>query len=518
MKKRVGLGVKLVDVESLTPAAYNPRISDPARLNLIELSLRKLGFLLPIYCDAEGGILSGHQRHLVAARMGCKQVPVKVVDLRYERTAKAINIAFNRGTNDMGISDTTSSLIGALERFDISGLAERLPDLQPDTPGFFPVLRARPFPTTALLTANAERMNPYTTSMARRLAQEGARMPIVVRRSDLQVVNGVGRVAYSQERDEETVPVVLLGDDQAALAHAMLNFLTMDFNIHERYADLLRYNSFRRAKGIRKHLGRAYTFLVLGMHKTARHFDTSDPESWVKWTAAYGTRILDFGAGHGEQADLVRERGVEVTTFEPYRIVTGDVIGRELSVEGVRRMLEDVRRGVEWDTVLSSAVFNSIPFQADREHVIRIMAACCYPSGQLVLQTYTPQRSDHTLVAGARSAEGSRSNTHSVFLADHEPNAQISVDAGQRPKIQKFYTEAEMRALVSVGFREVQVVEAADNIFAVGRHPKEIDVEALGAALDFEFDLPYPDGGRMGLSAEARAAFAERLGVPKLNP
>ena len=39
------------------------------------------------------------------------------------------------------------------------------------------------------------------------------------------------------------------------------------------------------------------------------------------------------------------------------------------------------------------------------------------------------------------------------------------------------------------------------------------DPEALGAALDFEFELPYPDGTRMGLSERARKAFEHRLGI-----
>ena len=36
---------------------------------------------------------------------------------------------------------------------------------------------------------------------------------------------------------------------------------------------------------------------------------------------------------------------------------------------------------------------------------------------------------------------------------------------------------------------------------------------ALADALDFEFELPYPDGSRMGLSGVARKAFEHRLGI-----
>ena len=41
----------------------------------------------------------------------------------------------------------------------------------------------------------------------------------------------------------------------------------------------------------------------------------------------------------------------------------------------------------------------------------------------------------------------------------------------------------------------------------------KLDLEKLGEALEFEFNLPYPDGTTMGLSERARQAFEKRLGI-----
>ena len=60
--------IKIEPLSAVNPSTYNPRTADPKRLDLIELSLRKLGFIAPIYADANGEILSGHQRHFVATR------------------------------------------------------------------------------------------------------------------------------------------------------------------------------------------------------------------------------------------------------------------------------------------------------------------------------------------------------------------------------------------------------------------------------------------------------------------
>lgn len=41
--------IKLVPIDAVKASEYNPRRNDEKRLALAELSLRKLGFLLPIY-------------------------------------------------------------------------------------------------------------------------------------------------------------------------------------------------------------------------------------------------------------------------------------------------------------------------------------------------------------------------------------------------------------------------------------------------------------------------------------
>ena len=81
--------MKLIDIDSLNPSTYNPRTADPRRLDLIELSLRKLGFLLPIYATPDGEIISGHQRHHVAKRLGVSPGGLRAALMRMERMIKS---------------------------------------------------------------------------------------------------------------------------------------------------------------------------------------------------------------------------------------------------------------------------------------------------------------------------------------------------------------------------------------------------------------------------------------------
>lgn len=84
--------VKLVPIGDVRASEYNPRKNDEKRLALTEMSLRKLGFLLPIYADKDGEILSGHQRHLVAERMGFDKIPVQYVDQEDLNSRKTLNV------------------------------------------------------------------------------------------------------------------------------------------------------------------------------------------------------------------------------------------------------------------------------------------------------------------------------------------------------------------------------------------------------------------------------------------
>ena len=126
--------IKLVPIDAVKASEYNPRRNDEKRLALAELSLRKLGFLLPIYADEHGEILSGHQRQLVARRMGFPEIPVEYVSEKELGERKAVNVLFNRATNDLQKQDTCAIVKKRLYEMDIQAMTEALPDIEPGSP------------------------------------------------------------------------------------------------------------------------------------------------------------------------------------------------------------------------------------------------------------------------------------------------------------------------------------------------------------------------------------------------
>lgn len=332
--------MKLIDITALNPSTYNPRTADPRRLDLIELSLKKLGFLLPIYATPDGEIISGHQRHHVATRMGVRQVPVSFTRSMELPERKGVNVAFNRATNDLKPSDTPENITEALSRVELEELAAAVPDKKPDTPEFYPCLRAQSMPVAPLLKANKGRWIEYARNISKSLYLKGVVMPIVATK-DLKVVNGIGRLQMLAEEKKKDVSVVFVTEAEARLADAMLNLLSMDFDIHNRYRDLLRYNSFRRLRRIRTELGRGFIFAIAG-DIVPKHFDVREPKNRDRWIREHGKSILDFGAGHLHETDILRSIGVRVTPFEPYRVNEAEEIDKAESLRVVDEFLADV--------------------------------------------------------------------------------------------------------------------------------------------------------------------------------
>lgn len=495
-------------LDAVRGSTYNPRQVDPRRLDLIELSLRKLGFLAPIYANAEGEILSGHQRHLVAARMGAARVPVFRVGAMPLERRKALNIVFNRATNDFDFHSTPGGATRELDGIDLGGLAAAIPDKSPDSGEFLRCLAPARAKVKDLCRINAGKWIRYARNLARTLDRNGVEMPLVCR-ADGTVVNGIGRLEMLAERGEETAPVVYVTDEEAGFARAMMNLLSMDFDIHTRYADLLRHNSFRRARRVRDGLGNGFTFAVHGSAPCGT-FDIRRPTDRGRWVKEHGNCVLDFGAGHLTETMLLREAGIACTPFEPYRLSGNEISARE-SIAMARGFLEAVADGVEWTSVFISSVLNSVPFRADREKIIAVCAALCRPFTRLYACASSVSETGWRQVRG--KAFMNESNAANIcFRLDYEPGIRIG-DFQDRPKVQKYHTEREFFDLFGPHFRSVKVAEMSNNVTAICSGPLPVDLNRLREAVEFEFDLPYPDGSRMGLAEEARAAFGKRLGV-----
>lgn len=507
--------MKLTDISEIRPSVYNPRKADAERLELVKLSLSKFGWLLPIYADAEGEILSGHQRYHVATTMlGATKVPVVITKSLPERRRMAINVLYNRATNDMLREESSRDLREELlASVDTIEQIKQLPDLPIDQDPWYPVLRAKMLPVADLMAKNGQWRDLHGMKMANGIVANGLPpIPIVVTTSGT-VVNGGARLTHAARDGETEIECVEIPDEQAELARLLLNRLSMDFNLEERYADTLRYNSFRRPSNKQERLVNAHTADLLRMGKAkssraARAFDHTNADHVERWKKHYGTSVLDFGAGLLDQVKVLNGMGVDAIGFEPYYI--GE-IGGDVNLEAARALtidfLDRIAQGMRFDAIFLSSVMNSVPFIQDRRHIVNIIASLATEettvhAGAISATSSSWRYQNETLIAHSNNKAGQ-------FTLDYEPRVTIGELSG-KPKVQKFHTLAEWRELWSEGFERVEIFETSELVMAKAKRPKKVSAADLKAALEFEFDVPYPDGKSLGLVKEAKAAWATR--------
>ena len=510
--------MELKSIHDIEPSTYNPRTADPARLDLIRLSLSKLGFLLPIYSTPEGEILSGHQRHLVTSEMlEWEQMPVSTTKSMVLDKRKAVNVLFNRATNDFEISENGANGKLKIEEMGVYDMAAKLPDKVGEDR--FPCMRPEQVPIGDLMAANSKRWGKHPYSIAKTMAQHGVIMPMVVRRSDLYVTNGVGRLQLHAERKAETVDVIFITDEEAEFAQAMLNYLSMDFDIGERYADILRHNSFRRSrldpKDFSKPLSNSFVWDLIGIETDTHEFDHMKPENQQAWREFYGDPVLDFGAGRGKDTHKMLEMGMTVSSFDPYLMKdNSDTIDPDRSRAGGAKLLEEIASGRVFKSIFLNGVMNSVPFQKDRECIVTIVQALSSPNTVVYPMATALIVSSHLNTLGLTNGGDGRPGAEIKFQIGYEDNVTLG-EFGSKPKVQKHFWTDDFTELFSPAYFNVKSWYRRKSGVIVGRctRVKPLSKRKLIEALELEFDLPYPDGSRMNLVDEAKRAFGERLGI-----
>jgi hypothetical protein len=140
-----------------------------------------------------------------------------------------------------------------------------------------------------------------------------------------------------------------------------------------------------------------------------------------------------------------------------------------------------------------------------------LLAALCRPETKVYACASSISETGWRQVNG--KAFLNKSNSGNIaFRLDYENGIRIG-DFQDKPKVQKYHTQKEFHQLWTHSFRSVKVRELSNNITAECAHARPVDAERLRAAIEFEFDLPYPDGTRMGMVKKAKEAFSKRLGI-----
>ena len=507
--------IKLVDIDVIAPAEYNPRQTIDERLEKVCDSLRYLGFVLPLYANTDGMLLSGHQRTKAARILGYTKLPVVTFDPP-EGVEKGYNIIFNRGTNDYTGSNAKDSFTEFLTQSEevMQNLAEVGPDQFPCVSNLLQV------PIDEIYEHMPE-MPPAARHTAKSMIGASVFMPVVM--AGDRIVNGTSRLYSMKARGYTHVDVVQIPEENAEFAHMCLNLLAMDFDFRTAFYDELRYNAFRRksVSGQMMNLSRAYTYWAYRkwVRTTARDTQTEsgrkylreiedsmpdrNSEARAQYRKVFGDTIVDMGAGTFHDANILKAAGFEVLPFEPYVQVEDptkegvDIVrSKQLAgewLDAIERLAADDRFP---DSVVSSFALNSIPHHKDRMAYLAIAHALCGLRSNLYLVTQS---------VANRQARGQYSDPNL------EPNMSLGMGLSSF-KVQKFFHDYEVKDLLGIFFTKVECQAKQSNIVAHARYPRRVSPAVLREALEIEFELPYSDGTTMGLSGRAIEVFSKLTG------
>ena len=494
---------KLVSIDDIYPDESNPRKPDANRLYLLTLSLSKLGFILPVAVARDGMVLSGHQRLVVARRLGWTHVPVQYVDIE-DKDISGINILFNRATNDFGALDTGSNAWQNLRLSEIIAEAEKLPDASSNPSEWF-AINCKVEDISQYGAQVADKYDKKAVVVAQNFIRKDIQIPIVVSQSG-QVVNGVHRLITALENGIRHWPIVRVPDELATFAVHFLNYLSMDFHVDEDFADVLRYSAYRRPQNNRGSVPKAYRFWANG-ERTLLDKDSYSRGYWRNFRDLHGNSILDFGSGLSKVAPFLRTKGIDCIDFEPYLInplsesKKPDPAYSRLKAKEFLNAIADPER--KFDSIFLASVLNSIPFPRDRMATLAIVHALC--SYSTVVYGTCRDISDFLYeYSGIRQAN--------YFVFDSENGVRLG-DSLANPKIQKFHTQEEVDQQFNYFWTKRDYWKGGNVFYWRNKAPKRMSSKVLAEALAFEFDLPFADGSRMGLVKEAKKAFSSRLSI-----
>jgi hypothetical protein len=496
--------VELVNTSEIFPAVYNPRKADEQRLKILELSLKKLGFILPTYAEPGGEILSGHQRHHVATeRLGWDHIPRVVTNQMTEEHRKAINIAFNRGTNDFTKGVSYEELKEKVNQAKFDELCSSIPDKKGEDR--FPCVSPEWVDVELLKKANEGQWSNYSFKSSKPISKY---LMNIVCTPDNVCVNGIGRLQNYMSQGLDKIPVVYITEKEKEFADIVLNFLTMDFDMQTKYGDTLRYNSFRRKNGrIKGMLSTSFCFPIRSQGKG--RYDIRKDNNGMLWRNIFGTYVLDFGAGTLADTNILREQGVNCIPFEPYQLYPDkQEIDYERSVHGVIQFLKEIEEGKQFSSIFINAVLNSVPFHNDRVLIVKLLSLLAQPDTYVYGQSASATR--HTLSGIRENRNGNhmeRSASH--FELTYEPNITLA-GIKDKPKMQKHFELNEWMELWQVGFNRVKCSMDSQRVYVVCSDPKKITSAEIRAIAELEFNLPYPGDKRMGLVEEAYKALKKR--------
>lgn len=436
--------IKFVDIESIKPAPYNPRRISDKQTEKLKKSLTNLGFCIPVLINAKNNIiLAGHQRTRAARMVGIKKVPVIFV----ENMNLGDEIKFNQIHN---ITDTSKDVV-----MKVTGSYEE----------------------EKFIEISYEKFSdcPTTTSCVKEIcilmSKYGNVLSAVI--CDGEVILGREYIrACKIFRKKVNAYILPKEKKELAKGYFSENYGEYCYEGIERHTYVQGLAQMFRNPNqneIRKNISNLYERLVIP-------YISKNPN----------VSVLDFGCGKGAYIKLIADKVRKAIGLEFYNN-NGSKINVSMGNRMIDNVIDFVKKEKKFDVCVCDSVLNSVDCMEAEESVI----AC--------LNLLTRNK----LFISGRRRECMEKYLNSQVERGHEHHNLKFYDengfTGNYRKgqwyFQKFHYEQDIiKELEKFGFR-VDCIKRTNSAYQIEcTKVKELDIETYKKAVEYEFNLPLPNG------------------------
>lgn len=452
------------NIENLVPADYNPRyLPEDKFMKLVE-SLKMFGVIKPLIVNGDNGVLTaGHQRTRAMKAAGIESAPV----IRIKGINIQDEIRFNLFHNSI---ETDKSRVFV--------------DVEKAKTGEYTILNSDR--VTVIKNGNA----PVVKSICNLIVKYGEWGSVVCDEDGEVILNNEYAVAAKLTRSDLLVYVI--PNEQR---EKMIEYLSEDYG--EYNYETLGIKSYNQLYCQMNRLGR----------NVKRAMRSSLYEKYVLPRINKDIRILDFGAGKCAYVNLLRSQGYKVFAYEP----NFQNRNNNIDIKAVVGMLADIEKDVEenglFDMVVLDSVFNSVVSEEVENYVAAVCRGFLKEKGVFMTATRN---------LGAIESKYKLSKTRGIkreleFL--DKKNFSATFRSGVWT-MQHFHTKETLETLMLKYYDTVNTYgeSTGSNIYAICKNPKEIDLNYLSEALEFELNMEYPRGYKHNAHGKLKRLVLEEHG------
>lgn len=446
---------KIIPIDNVRPASYNPRIIKDEQFKQLKKSISTYGMVLPLLVNsANNTIIAGHQRLKAAKAIGLNEVPVYYV----KGLLPADEIKFNQIHNAIDLLDNPKGngpIAQGWHVFDADKFAVK------------------------------NKQAAFVKEISKLLIRYGNVLSCVIANGHI-IANtdyvfacqllGLKVNCYGLTNVSLKVAADTLNADYGEYSYKKIERKTYVQGLAQLYR-----SATTRTDGKKRQASMLY-----------EHFVIPDINK------GYSKDILDFGAGKGAYINHLGGIGVEFYNNN------GSQIDISEGNRQINKLIEHLSTRGTFETVVCDSVLNSVDSMDAEKSVVRCCSAFLKEGGHL----YISGRPLSTLL-NKYNGKTDRYNAKRFleFLDDNNFSANFRQGHWY---FQHWHTRQSIETLLSDnGFKinEIAWAKYGDSYQIKCTKISSLPTSTVGKAIDFEFNLPLPNGKRYHRSDDVKLAL-----------